>query len=253
MTVAELVKATRKQLKAAAEPGFAAQARWFFKEPVDPYGVRSPQIQEIERMVYRELKGWPGPQRDRFINELWKSGKLEEGVIACHVYRRFAKQCGEGEFAMFERWLDRYVKNWSHADGVASWLLAAAIANRPELILQLSAWTKSKNRWKRRAAVVALLQEAKKGRNTESIFQICTLLRQDADEMVQKGVGWVLKETYPRQPREVVEFLADWRGSAPRLLLRYAAEKMTAQDKKWLLERGMSGPKPTGPAKAAAH
>lgn len=237
MTVQELVKATRKQLKTAAEPGFDAQLRRFFKEPVDPYGVRSKQVHQIANGVYRELKRWPGADRDRFMDELWKGGKLEEGAVVCYVYRRFAKTCAESEFALFERWLDRYVTNWADTDGIASWLLAASIANRPELISKLPRWTKSKNRWKRRAAAVALLQEAKQGRNTESIFQICELLRQDTDEMVQKGVGWLLKETYPRRPREVLRFLDNWRTTAPRLLLRYAAEKMTAKDKKWLLAR----------------
>ncbi len=235
--LSEFLQSTRDRLKAEADPDFAAQLRWFFREPVNPYGVRSPQIREVDRFVYRELKLWPVEERDWFVTELWKSGKLEEGVVACHVYRRFSKQCDAREFAMFEEWLDKYVTNWAHADGVASWLVAAAIANRPELIAKLARWTKSKNRWKRRAAAVSLLQEAKQGRNTASIFRICELLRRDPDEMVQKGVGWVLKETYPRKPQEVLRFLADWRTTGPRLVLRYAAEKMTAKDKKWLLTR----------------
>ncbi len=252
MTVEDLVKATTKQLKAAAEPGFDAQLLRFFKEPVDPYGVRSKQVHQIANGVYRELKRWPQAERDRFMDELWKGGKLEEGAVVCYVCRRFSKTCAEREFAMFERWLDRYVTNWAHTDGVASWLLTASIANRPELISKLPRWTKSKNRWKRRAAAVALLQEARQGRNTESIFQICELLRQDTDEMVQKGVGWLLKEAYPRRPREVLHFLDGWRATAPRLLLRYAAEKMTARDKKWLMAREPAGAKTTGPASAAS-
>ena len=247
-----LVKATTKQLSAAVEPGFDAQLRRFFKEPVDPYGVRSKQVHQIANGVYRELKRWPCAERDRFMDELWRSGKLEDGHLVCDVYRRFSKTCAEREFAMFEQWLDRYVTNWSDTDGVAGWLLAASIANRPELISKLARWTKSTNRWKRRAAAVALLQEARQGRNTDAIFQICLLLRQDADEMVQRGVGWLLKETYPRRPREVLHFLDSWRATAPRLLLRYAAEKMTAKDKKWLMARGPAGAKTTGPASAAS-
>ncbi len=54
--------------------------------------------------------------------------------------------------------------------------------------------------------------------------------------MVRKGVGWLLKETYPKKPREVLEFLEGWRAQAPRLVLRLAAEKMTDKDKKWLLK-----------------
>ena len=128
------------------------------------------------------------------------------------------------------RAVDRSLRtNWAHCDGVSTWLIAASIANRPELMTKLPRWTKSKNRWKRRAAAVSLIQEAKQGRNSETIFQICGLLRDDPDDMVRKGVGWLLKETYPKRPREVIRFLDDWRASAPRLVLRLAAEKMTAE------------------------
>jgi 3-methyladenine DNA glycosylase AlkD len=235
--VAALLKAVRQQLREAAEPEFAAGVRNFFREPVDPHGVRSPKLHEIASAMYREVKGWPKAERDRSMLALWESGKLEEGAIVCHVYRRFAKDFDEGDFTMFESWLNHYVHNWAHCDGVASWLLAGAIRNQPRLIEKLAPWTKSRNRWKRRAAAVALLQEAKAGRNTDSVFEICTMLRHDPDDLVQKGVGWVLKEAYPKRPREVLAFLDDWRATAPRLLLRISAEKMTARDRKWLLTK----------------
>lgn len=236
-SVTALLKSVREALREAAEPDFAQGVRNFFREPVDPYGVRSRKLQGIEGALYREIKHWPKATRDALMIGLWESGKLEEGVIVSHVYRRFSKTFGEREFAMFERWLVRYVKNWAHCDGVASWLLGSAIDNQPRLIERLGGWTKSRNRWKRRAAAVALLQEAKAGRSTESIFEICTLLRDDPDDMVQKGVGWVLKEAYPKRPREVIAFLEDWCATAPRLLLRIAAEKMTTRDKKRLLTK----------------
>jgi 3-methyladenine DNA glycosylase AlkD len=235
--VTTLLKAMRAHLKASADPEFKAGLRWFFKEPVKPYGVRTQYLRELARLAYRELKLWPVAERDRFVTELWKSGMLEEGGIVCHLYRRFAKSCGPREFAMFEQWLDRYVRNWSHCDGVSTWLIAASIANRPGLADRLAGWTKSKNRWKRRSAAVSLIQEAKQGRNTETIFHICGLLLDHTDDMVQKGVGWLLKETYPKKPREVLDFLEGWRTRAPRLVLRLASEKMSEKDRKWLLKR----------------
>lgn len=230
------MKSTRARLKAAADPKFEAAARWFFKEPVKPYGVRTPEVRELAWIAYRDVKLWPVSERDRFVTELWKGGMLEEGVLVSHLYRRFAKTCDEREFRMFEQWLDRYVRNWSHCDGVSTWLIAASIANRPGLSDRLAGWTKSKNRWKRRSAAVSLIQEAKRGSNTETIFHICGLLLNDTDDMVQKGVGWLLKETYPKKPREVLDFLDSWRARAPRLVLRLAAEKMTEKDRRWLLK-----------------
>jgi len=234
--VAAILRNTRAQLKAAADPKFEAGVRWYFKEPVKPYGVRAPRLREMARDIYRECKHWPIADRDRLVTELWKSGMLEEGVLVAYVYRRFAKSCGEREFRMFEQWLNRYVRNWSHCDGTAAWLIAASVANQPGLADRIAPWTKSKNRWKRRAAAVSFIQEAKAGRQTETILHVCSLLLEDADDMVRKGVGWLLKETYPKRPQETLEFLDAWRNRAPRLVLRIAAEKMTDKHRRWLLK-----------------
>jgi 3-methyladenine DNA glycosylase AlkD len=227
---AELAASIRARLEAVAEPEMAAGARNFFREPVDPIGVRSRDLQQVVAEVYRAVKKWPAAERNLLCTLLWEGGKMEEGVLVCHLYRRFAKQCAGPEFRMFERWIDRYVRNWAHCDGVSSWLLAACIDNEPALVDKLPKWTRSRNRWKRRAAAVALLQEAKQGRSTEAIFAIARMLRDDPDDMVRKGVGWLLKETYPRRPRELVSLLTGWSG-APRLMLRYACEKMTPGDR----------------------
>ncbi len=229
MTADELLAEVRRQFAAAADPEFAKNLRRFSRESVDPWGVRSAQALKIEQFAYREIKHWPLAQRNRFCTELMKGGKLEEGAACAHIYRRFKKTCGADEFKLFERWIDRYVENWAHTDGIAGWLLAACIENDPSLSKHLPRWTESTNRWKRRAAAVAFLQEAKQGRHTAEIFHIADLLRDDTDDMVQKGVGWVLKESYVPRPREVVAYLRT--RTFPRLVLRYAGEKMSARDR----------------------
>src|SRR5262249_35489788 len=122
--------------------------------------------------------------RDKFCTELFASGMNEEGALVCYVYRRFGSQCGVREFRLFTQWLDRYVKNWGHTDGVALWLLGSSIANDPSLIKKLPDWTRSKNRWKRRAAAVALVPSARRGLHTPAILRIATPLIPDKDEMV---------------------------------------------------------------------
>jgi 3-methyladenine DNA glycosylase AlkD len=231
MTPNALADRVRAELAAHAEPRFREGASRFFKESVDLWGVRSPDVHRIAAAAYRELKLWPAARRDQFAESLWKSGKIEEAGVAIYVYRRFHKQCAAREFRLFERWLDRYVTSWATCDGLASWLLAACVANDPSLIPRLRAWTRSRNRWKRRASIVALLQEAKQGRHTKEILDLAARLLVDPDDMVQKGVGWVLKETYPRRPQEVVAFLKPRVAGAPRLVLRIAAEKMKPRDR----------------------
>ena len=127
------------------------------------------------------------------------------------------RRAASANFGLFTRWLDRYVANWGHTDGLSLWLLGASIANEPGLIGELDAWTGAKNRWKRRAAAVALVPSARRGLHTREIFRIAQPLIPDEDDMVRKGVGWLLKETYPKKPAEVMRFLMPRRGGASRV------------------------------------
>jgi 3-methyladenine DNA glycosylase AlkD len=231
MTPDSLAAFVDERLRALHDADFAVGQRRFFKREIDTYGVRTKDLQALAREVTRFVKPWPLAQRNRACTSIWKLGKLEAGILVCHVYRRFARQCGACEFKLFESWLDRFVNNWASTDALSSWLLAASIANEPELRLKLVPWTRSRNRWKRRASAVALLQEAKHGRHTEFIFDIAGRLLPDRDDMVEKGVGWLLKETYPKQPHATVEFLVEHAAVASRLTLRYACEKMSSRDR----------------------
>jgi 3-methyladenine DNA glycosylase AlkD len=206
----DLLAEIRAEFHRLADPRGAADAQFFFKDQnVAMHGLTAPQIQRVARDVYPRIKKMSIADRDRLCTALWGIGKYEGGALVCYVYRRFAKQCGAREFALFTRWLDRYVDNWAHTDGLSLWLLGASIANDPSLVDKLDSWTRSNNRWKRRAAAVALVYSAKRGEHTRAILRIAAPLIEDGDDMVQKGVGWLLKETYPKNPAEVVRF--SWR------------------------------------------
>jgi 3-methyladenine DNA glycosylase AlkD len=227
--VAISAEAIQTELAKCVDPKYREGAKAFFKEAVDPWGVRSADLTAIENSVYRNIKCWLPEKRYALFEDLWRSGKLEQGAMVCHIARRFQSEFGVVDFKRFERWVDEHVHNWSHCDGVASWLLAGCLHNHPELRSRLLPWARSKNHWKRRAGIVSFLQEGKKGRSIDFIFDISKRLERDPDVMVQKGVGWVLKETYPKRPEETVEFLR--LNAFPRLVIRYAAEKMTSSDR----------------------
>lgn len=243
MTPAELAAYLDSELRARTDAEMRLGQQRFFQHEVDSYGVPMREVTLLVRETCRVVKPWPVAQRNELMRRLWEMDKLECGALVCHVYRRFARQCMECEFRLFTRWIDRYVRNWAHTDGVASWLLAACIANQPELRFELRAWTESPNRWKRRASAVALLQEAKQGRHTDFILEIAERLLPDRDDMVEKGVGWLLKETYPKQPEPTLQFLLAHATVASRLTLRYAAEKIPPARRRLLFpSRGATGP-----------
>jgi 3-methyladenine DNA glycosylase AlkD len=99
----------------------------------------------------------------------------------------------------------------------------------PHKIKDLKEWTKSNNRWVRRASAVTLIVPARKGLFLEDIFEIAGILLLDKDDMVQKGYGWMLKSASQAYQKEVFEYVIRNKSIMPRTSLRYAIEKMPVE------------------------
>src|ERR1700722_11523772 len=97
------------------------------------------------------------------------------------------------------------------------------IAAKPARVIRVFRWAKSPNRWFRRAACVGLIQ----GTRRKMFFSEITSLS-DHDDMVQKGLGWLLRETAKADAKRAVPYLLRIRGRAPRLVLRTACETLPA-------------------------
>jgi len=126
-------------------------------------------------------------------------------------------------FKIFDRWID-YSTNWATTDGLSKYLIAEILMLDASKIKQLLEWTKSKNRWRRRATAVSLTPLARKGLFLNEVFMVAERLMTDNDDMVQKGVGWLLKEASRKNPKEIHDFLLKWKEKTSALVLRYASE-----------------------------
>lgn len=189
-----LLAHVRTRFAKAANERDRAAIRRFFREQVEPYGVKSALVHELTRYALPLLRERTPAARNRFFQELWKSGKFEEGMLVIYLARRFTRGCGVCEFKLWERWIDRYVTNWAHCDGVSMHLIGAAIAHEPELAAQLESWTASPNLWKRRSAAAALVREARKGNHTALIGRILRALESDDADLIRKAVVWLKRE-----------------------------------------------------------
>lgn len=238
--VAGDVRKLRAQLAASVDPEFREGQQRFFKHEVRSWGVRTADLKTIESEWKRAVRTWPHDRQMRFFENLLASGMLEEGALACHLARGTARNWGAEQFGVLSGWLDKYVSNWAVCDGLASWLLAACVRNEPGLMDELAGWTESPNRWRRRAAAVALLQEAKAGRHLDRVQDIAWRLGPDSDDMVRKGVGWLLKVAWSARPDEIYAFLTDGRERFSGITLRYAAEKMPKPERQRLLAKSES-------------
>jgi 3-methyladenine DNA glycosylase AlkD len=112
------------------------------------------------------------------------------------------------------------------------------IEKYPAYVEELKRWTRSQNRWMRRAAAVSLIVPAKRGKFLADVLEIADLLLTDTDDMVQKGYGWLLKEAGRKHQQEVFFYVMRNKKSMPRTALRYAIELMMKEIKAEAMKKG---------------
>jgi len=235
-----ILASIRKDLESMATPEMKKKEERFFKEKTNFLGCTHPQMSKVADKYYKMLdeNGWSYDDFIGLAESLLKTGVYEETTVALGLIERNLKNFRKDDFKIFERWLNAHVSNWAHCDHISPHIIGELVGNYPELASRVFKWTKSKNRWMRRAATVTYVIHGRKGRFHEQIFKTAEALiaNGDEDEMVQKGVGWMLKTTSEADENAVVKFLMKWKHKAPRLVLRYATEKMSEKNRKFVLK-----------------
>ena len=169
-------------------------------------------------------------------DKLFVGRNLEEKTFAVFLLEKTTEEFGESEFRLFESWLPR-ISSWADHDGLVHYLIAPMIAAKPTRSVRVFVWAKSPNRWHRRAACVALIQGARKRMFFPEIKRLSDLLLSDKDDMVRKGLGWLLRETAKADAKRTVPYLMIIRERAPRLVLRTACETLPPSVRKKVLAK----------------
>lgn len=216
----------RKSLKSASDEKAKQSFPKYFKEKVSFYGVRSAKVAEIAKNNFKKIKNESKEVIFSLCEELLKSGFCEEAFIAANWSYWIHGKFEENDIKVFERWIEKYIDNWAECDTLCNHTVGAYVEKYPASVELLKTWSKSKNRWMKRAAAVSLVIPARKGDFLDDIFEIAETLLTDTDDMVQKGYGWMLKEASRKHQGEVFDFVVKYKKDMPRTALRYAIEKM---------------------------
>lgn len=215
------------------------------------YGLTVPQSRKIVAK-YKTL-----PISD--VEKLLTSKVHEERLIALLLLvEQFGKADDATKKTIFDFYLShtKWINNWdlvdlsadkivgeylyviasearqSHTNGIASSPLAS---RNDEGILQLLA--KSKLLWDRRIAIIATFAFIKRGVSKDT-FAIADILLTDKHDLIQKAVGWMLREVGKRVSEKDEEtFLKTRYKKMPRTMLRYAIERFPEKKRQWYLAK----------------
>lgn len=224
----------RKDLRKLSNKKKAVLFQRFFKTGVGEYGfgdiflgITVPQSRSIA-IKYKDLE---------FVNitELLKSKMHEERLIALLILvYKFEKQPLE-QRRIYDFYLKhtKFINNWDLVDLSSHKIIGEYLKDKPKEVL--GKLSKSKSIWERRIAVIATFSFIRENHFKESL-KLAQNLIEDKEDLIQKAVGWMLREVGKKDRKTEEEFLNKYYKKMGRTALRYAIEKFPETlRKKYLL------------------
>ncbi len=228
-----MIDSLRKDLKKLSSPKKALVLQKYFKTGKGEYGegdiflgLTVPQSRNLATK-YNDL---PYPE----IEQLLKSPVHEERLIALLilVYRFEKFEMEQRRVYDFYLRHAKLVNNWDLVDLSSDKIVGKFLIDKPrDILYKLAA---SKNIWERRIAMVACYNFIKNG-DFEDAVKISEILIRDQQDLIQKAVGWMLKEVGKRNEKDLKDFLDQHAGHMSRTSLRYAIEKFPEKVRKQYL------------------
>ncbi len=186
------------------------------------YGLDNRILESIVRKYYREIKEDYSLILD-VCEEMLKSKYHEDSEVGLKLIRKATKEANPMHFDKFDNWIN-LIKSWATVDTLCLHFMGEIMLQDSSKIKELIIWTNSENRWRRRCAAVSMVPAARKGEHLKEILTIAEEMIEEEDDIVLKGIGWMLKDISHRYPEEISEFLIKWKDEADAVLLRYASE-----------------------------
>jgi 3-methyladenine DNA glycosylase AlkD len=225
----------RSVLKNGGSDEHAAGVQWFFKDEIKSHGWYTADLRRAVRLCRSEiLREHDFSFLAQVADELFSGSVLEEKIAAVFLLENMDAQFGDREFRVFESWLGR-ISSWADHDALVHGLIAPMVTAKPSRVKNVFRWAKSRDRWHRRAACVALIRGTRAKMFFPKIVNISDSLLAEQDDMVQKGLGWLLRETAKFDPKRTVPYLMRIRKRAVRLVLRTACEKLPPAERERIL------------------
>lgn len=218
-----------RALRALSDPERQRVTKGYFPTAMEILGVSAPKMRAVLRQILKDLKGeTPG----RVLEMAWllrETGTHEGRQMAFELLEKRPdarsvlrtgdiKGLGDGN------------DNWASVDAFSVYVSGPAWREGQISDRQVLSWTRSKNLWWRRTALVstvALNMKSRGGRgDSPRTLTICSALAVDREPMVAKGLSWALRALIGVDRDGVVGFLDENGTELPSLVRREVRAKL---------------------------
>jgi len=219
----------RAALAEVSSADAALSAARYFKTGAGQYGdgdvfigVKVPAV----RGVVKRFRGLPLDEIDALLDDAEHEHRLAGVLLLVAAYPGSPSEVVDRYLAAVHR---GRVNNWDLVDASSEFILGPWLLERDRrMLVELAA---SDSLWERRVAVLATFEFIKHG-DASTTLELAEQLLDDREDLMQKAVGWMLREVGKRVSREALTGFLDAHAAAmPRTMLSYAIEHLSPDDR----------------------
>ena len=223
-----------------ADPTQVAGLSRFFKTGPGQYGegdkflgIKVPVTREVVKGCWKEV-GFD--ELEECITSEYHEVRLAALLTLVELFKHAKKNP-----ALQQQCIDFYlshtasINNWDLVDLSCYPLLGEWLLDKDRTVLYDLA-RNGKTVWEQRIGMVSTMAFIRKGQLTDT-FAIADILLGHPHDLIQKAVGWMLREAGKRDKAALVAWLEPRCRKMPRTMLRYAIEKFPPEERERFMAR----------------
>ena len=238
-TPVRAAREAKRALARMARPAGDFDSSRYFRGPGDLgfYNVGTAAMRELARSIHAQHKdSWSIDEAMAFAGALIEDRYLEAKSVGIEVVARYRRDFTPRLLPAWKRWLaHNHSANWATTDAMCGVLIGPLLLQQPALGARMRIWARDRNMWVRRASIVGLIQRARRGESLDLVYEIARRLHGDQEDLIQKAVGWALREAGKTDMVRLEHYLRANGAAIPRTTLRYAIERFPYRKRQALL------------------
>ena len=226
-----------KEILAHQDPAQVEGLSRFFKTGKGQYGegdmflgIKVPVTREVVKQCWKETSF---EDLERCVASEYHEMRLAALLTLVQIFKHAKK-----DKALQQQCVDfylshtQYINNWDLVDLTCYELLGVWLLDKDRTLLY-GLVSDSKTIWEQRIGMVSTMQFLRHGQldDTYAIADIFLAKPQPLHDLLQKAVGWLLREAGKRNDQRLKDWLSTRYTTMPRTMLRYAIEKFPENER----------------------
>jgi 3-methyladenine DNA glycosylase AlkD len=199
----------------------AESSKRYLKSRMRHLGASVPQMRAEAKGAATEV----GSRRElrALADELWAEPVLERRACAAFLLDYRVDLLGPADIPAIKRYVGSS-ETWALVDPLSADLLGHLLLAHPDSVARLDPWTRDRDFWVRRAALLSQIRPLKAGAGFDRFAGWADAMLDEREFFIRKAISWVLREAGKKRAPEVYDWLLPRAGRASGVTIREAVK-----------------------------